>query len=121
MYVLAKNSSLVAIDVNTHKELWIHANLRGITNRGINYWESRDRKDRRLLFTLEDTLQAIDARTGKSILGFGKNGVVDLHEGWKSTDNPNVKSALAGVIGSLKPNASIVGERLQNFKVPSAN
>ena len=43
MYVLAKGSSLVAIDVVTHKELWIHANLRGITNRGINYWESRDR------------------------------------------------------------------------------
>ena len=33
MYVLAKNSSLVAIDVVTRKELWIHANLRGITNR----------------------------------------------------------------------------------------
>ena len=67
MYVLAKNSSLVAIDVITRKELWIHANLRGITNRGINYWQSTDGKDRRLLFALEDTLQAIDARTGKSI------------------------------------------------------
>src|SRR3954471_20447802 len=33
MYLLAKNSSLVAVDVNTHRELWIHANLRGITNR----------------------------------------------------------------------------------------
>src|SRR5687768_2555937 len=31
MYVLAKNSSLIAIDVATRKELWIHANLRGIT------------------------------------------------------------------------------------------
>src|SRR5687767_6139371 len=40
MYVLAKNSSLVAIDVRTRKELWIHANLAGITNRGINYWRS---------------------------------------------------------------------------------
>ena len=70
MYVLAKNSSLVAIDVVTRKELWIHANLRGITNRGINYWQSTDGKDRRLLFALEDTLQAIDARTGKSILTF---------------------------------------------------
>ena len=44
MYVLAKNSSLVAIDVVTRKELWIHANLRGITNRGINYWQSKDRQ-----------------------------------------------------------------------------
>ncbi len=81
MYVLAKDSSLVAIDVVTHKELWIHANLRGITNRGINYWRSKDGKERRLLFTLEDTLQAIDARTGKSILSFGKQGVVNLREG----------------------------------------
>ena len=88
MYVLAKNSSLVAIDVSTRKELWIHANLRGITNRGINYWESKDGKDRRLLFTLEDTLQAIDARTGKSILSFGKNGVVDLRKGWGAIPPP---------------------------------
>lgn len=50
-----------------------------------------------------------------------RDQVVDLHEGWKSTDNPNVKSVLAGVIGSLKPNATIVGERLQNFKAPTAN
>lgn len=81
MYVLAKDSSLVAIDVVTRKELWIHANLRGITNRGMNYWRSADGKDRRLIFTLEDTLQAIDARTGKSILSFGSNGVVNLREG----------------------------------------
>jgi len=44
MYVLAKNSSLVALNAKTGKEIWIHANLRGITGRGINYWESKDRK-----------------------------------------------------------------------------
>ena len=81
MYVLAKDSSLVAIDVVTRKELWIHANLRGITYRGINYWESKDRKDRRLLFALENSLQAIDARTGQSILTFGTQGLVDLRQG----------------------------------------
>ncbi len=48
MYVLAKNSSLVALNALTGKEIWIHARLRGITGRGINYWESKDRKDRRL-------------------------------------------------------------------------
>jgi quinoprotein glucose dehydrogenase len=81
MYVLAKDSSLVAIDVATRKELWIHANLRGITNRGVNFWQSKDGKDRRLLFAMDDLLQAIDARTGKSIASFGKNGAVDLREG----------------------------------------
>src|SRR5205085_1822035 len=81
MYVMAKNSSLVAVNAETGKEIWIHANLQGLTRRGINYWESKDRKDRRLLFTLNNSLQAIDALTGKSILGFGSNGYVDMRKG----------------------------------------
>ncbi|HTF30937.1 MAG TPA: PQQ-binding-like beta-propeller repeat protein, partial [Flavitalea sp.] len=80
MYVLAKNNSLVALDVNTGKEIWIHANLNPASKRGINYWESKDRKSRRLLFCLNNTLQAIDANTGKSILSFGNNGSVNLRE-----------------------------------------
>lgn len=81
MYVMAKNSSLVAINAETGKEIWIHANLQGLTRRGINYWESKDRKDRRLLFTLNNTLQAINALTGKSIMTFGDSGYVDMRKG----------------------------------------
>jgi quinoprotein glucose dehydrogenase len=81
MYVLAKDNSLVALDATTGKEIWIHANLRGISSRGINYWESEDKKDKRLLFQMNNYLQAIDANTGKSILTFGKAGLVDLREG----------------------------------------
>lgn len=81
MYLLAKNFSLIALDATNGKELWIHAGLNGITWKGVNYWESKDRKDRRLIFTLGSTLQEIDALTGKSILSFGKNGYVNLKEG----------------------------------------
>ncbi|MBL8296176.1 MAG: PQQ-binding-like beta-propeller repeat protein, partial [Bryobacterales bacterium] len=81
MYVLAKNSSLVALDATTGKEIWIHENLPGLSTRGIAYWESKNRKDRRLIFAINDYLQQIDARTGKSILTFGKKGLVDLREG----------------------------------------
>src|SRR5437868_260267 len=49
MYVLAANSSLAALDAATGKEIWVHENLRGIATRGINYWESKDRKDSRLM------------------------------------------------------------------------
>lgn len=81
MYVLAKNSSLVALHAETGKEIWIHSGLRGIASRGINYWESKDRKDRRLIFQMNNYLQEIDAVTGKSILSFGDSGLVDLKLG----------------------------------------
>ncbi len=90
-YVLARNNSLVALDATTGKELWIHENLRGIAPRGINYWQSADGTDRRLLFQMNSYLQAIDARTGKSIMSFGKDGVVNLREGLRRDPNTLVK------------------------------
>ena len=84
MYVLAHNNSIVALDATTGKELWIHPadpKTTLITNRGINYWESTDRSDRRLLFAADNFLQEIDAWSGKLILDFGLRGRVDLREG----------------------------------------
>jgi quinoprotein glucose dehydrogenase len=81
MYLMAKNHSLVALDAATGKEIWIHTGLTAMTWKGINYWESKDKTDRRLIFTLGSTLQEIDASTGKSILTFGSNGSVDLKQG----------------------------------------
>ncbi|MDB5032167.1 PQQ-binding-like beta-propeller repeat protein [Mucilaginibacter sp.] len=81
MYVLAKNNSLVALDATNGKEIWIHTGLNTASKRGMNYWESKDRKDRRLIFCMNNTLQEIDAQTGKSILTFGTNGAVNLREG----------------------------------------
>ncbi len=84
MYVLAKNNSLVALNAFTGKEVWVHetgTHTKLITHRGINYWESKDRSDRRLFFASNNFLQAIDARTGKLITSFGNNGRVNLKEG----------------------------------------
>ena len=84
VYVLARNNSIVALDAATGKELWVHplsADTKIVTNRGINYWESKDRSDRRLLFSSNHSLRAIDARTGRPILSFGNAGAVDLKEG----------------------------------------
>jgi quinoprotein glucose dehydrogenase len=81
MYVLARDSSLVALDAATGREIWVHAGLPGFSTRGVAYWESADRRDRRLIFTMNDYLQEIDAATGKSILTFGTAGLVDLKAG----------------------------------------
>ncbi len=84
MFVLARNNSLVALDAATGKEIWVRPpepDLTIITSRGINYWESADRSDRRLLFASNHFLRAIDARTGRPIPSFGENGSVDLKQG----------------------------------------
>ena len=81
VYGLGRNSSLVALDATTGKEIWVHEGLRGINSRGINYWESKDRKDRRLIFAINSYLQEINAATGLTIMSFGKDGVVNLREG----------------------------------------
>ena len=81
MYVLARNDSLVALDATTGKEIWVHEQLQGIEPRGINYWESKDHTDKRLIFARAGFLEEINAATGKSILNFGTDGIVDLHVG----------------------------------------
>ena len=81
MFVSGRNSSLIALDPATGKEIWIHENIQGLSVRGVNYWQSKDGKDRRLLFTTGVFLQEIDAKTGKSIPTFGIDGYVDLRQG----------------------------------------
>lgn len=108
MYVLAKDYSLVALHAETGKEIWIHTNLQGIARRGINYWESEDRKDRRLIFQMNNYLQAIDALTGKSILSFGNNGLVDLRVGMGRDPN-TISRAQSGTPGQIFENLIILG------------
>jgi quinoprotein glucose dehydrogenase len=109
MYVLARNSALVALDATTGKEIWVHENLQGIAPRGINYWESKDRKDRRLLFQRNNYLEAIDAATGKSILSFGVDGAVNLREGFVGRDPASIGRAQSGTPGKIFENLLILG------------
>ena len=81
IYGRGRNGAIVALDARTGKEIWIHDGMQAMSARGMNYWESKDGKDRRLIFTMNDYLQEIDAATGLSIKTFGTDGVVDLRAG----------------------------------------
>jgi quinoprotein glucose dehydrogenase len=81
LFVSGRGNSLIALEPTTGKEIWIHENIPGLSARGINYWQSANGRDKRLLLVSGPFLQAIDARTGKSILTFGTNGYVDLRQG----------------------------------------
>src|SRR5690606_22125871 len=108
MYVFAKNNSLIALNVITGKEIWIHANLRGLTRKGINYWESEDKQDKRLVFTLNNSIQQIDAVTGKSVMSFGDNGYVDIREGL-DRDPTTIRRAQAMMPGVIVGNTLVLG------------
>jgi quinoprotein glucose dehydrogenase len=107
IYTKGRNGSLIAIDAATGKEIWIHDGLQGSTERGMNYWESADGNDRRLLFTVSDYLQEIDAKTGKSIPSFGIDGAVDLRDGLGR--DPKTIHVQSGTPGKVFENLILLG------------
>ena len=109
MYVLAKNNSIVALNATNGQELWAYDSGEGFgRHRGMNYWESKDRSDRRILLTFSDKLQAVDARTGKLIDSFGDHGSVDLKVGL-GRDPKSVPRIQSGTPGRVFENLIILG------------
>lgn len=111
MYVLARNNSIVALDAATGAQIWTHPaepNTTIITNRGINYWESKDRSDRRLLYASNHFLHAVDARTGRTILSFGNAGSVDLKQGL-DRDPKNIRLVQSTTPGRVFEDLLILG------------
>jgi len=81
VYGRGPKNSFVALDAATGRQLWMHEGPEGFNTRGVNYWETGDGKDRRLIFSANNLLQELDAQTGEAIVAFGKDGRVDLREG----------------------------------------
>src|SRR5262249_11806999 len=82
---------VVAIDAATGETLWIYRNdegergakapVRAVSGRGVSYWT--DGTDAKIFtVTLGYRLVALDAKTGRPVPSFGKDGVVDLRDDW---------------------------------------
>jgi quinoprotein glucose dehydrogenase len=104
MYVLGKGNAIAALDAVTGKEIWTHPVEGRPTDRGINYWESKDRSDRRLIFSANGYLQEINARTGITINTFGNDGRVNLREG-----TPRREGGPTGTPGRVFENLILLG------------
>jgi quinoprotein glucose dehydrogenase len=109
IYGRGRNGSLVAVDARTGRELWIRENMNGMTSRGINYWESADGRDQRLIFAMDSLLQEVDAKTGKSVMSFGANGVVDLRVGIDGRDPATIGNIQSNTPGEVFENLIILG------------
>jgi quinoprotein glucose dehydrogenase len=108
MYTMGSDNALVALDAVTGKELWKHPNKFGITSRGINFWQSKDGSDRRLIFSSNSFLQELDARTGNPLMNFGDNGQVDLRVGL-GRDPKSIVSIQSGTPGRVFEDLVILG------------
>src|SRR5262245_10849177 len=119
LYGLGRNASaLVALDATTGKEIWVHEGLAGITSKGINYWQSENGSDRRLIFAVNSFLQEIDARTGNSILTFGANGVVDMRVDLARAEGTGIR-AMPASPGRIWRNTLILGSQSgESFLTP---
>jgi quinoprotein glucose dehydrogenase len=116
-YISAKAGALVALDATTGKELWVHPFAGGGGGRGGiggqrggNYWESKDRKDRRIFVTTAGYLHAIDALTGKTVDSFADHGKLDLKIGVDRTPIPLASRTAGRIFENLIILGSFPGE-----------
>jgi quinoprotein glucose dehydrogenase len=78
--------AIVALDATTGEMLWMHREDEGkrgegaprrLSGRGVAYWS--DGRDERIVYVTPGyQLIALDAKTGRRVPGFGKDGAVDL-------------------------------------------
>jgi quinoprotein glucose dehydrogenase len=99
LYTSTSLSQVAAIDAATGVTKWvfdpkIHENGLGIPanvgwiNRGVAYWRNGD-DERIVILTAFAQMVALDAKTGKLLLGFGTDGRVDLTKGLRRPVDPN--------------------------------
>ena len=85
MYLSTARVQLQALNAATGALLWSFNPGEGLTsgrspgvNRGVCYWE--DGEDSRIFATYRDQLWSLNAKSGKPVPSFGKDGVIDLKE-----------------------------------------
>jgi quinoprotein glucose dehydrogenase len=108
MYVIGEGPAFVALDAASGKQIWSHPVEGTPTSRGINYWESKDGSDRRLIFSVDSYLQEVNARTGVTINTFGNDGRVNLREGL-GRDPKTMGQVQSGSPGHVFENLIILG------------
>ena len=70
MYVTTGDGKIAALDPATGREIWKSETTGRISGRGVNFWQSKDGSEKRLVFLNDGLVRAIDATTGKYIPDF---------------------------------------------------
>ena len=113
LYATSPKLRVFALDAATGRSLWSFDPNAGRGDkpvrtriRGLMYRERGE--DRRIYFAARHWLYALDARTGRPLAGFGKDGRVDLREGFEGRD-PRTLTVGLNTPGVFYENLLIIG------------
>lgn len=109
LFGLTPKHKVLALNASDGKLLWRFDS--GVVGRGANrsvvYWSSGD--DRRIFASVQSFLYALDARTGKAISSFGRDGRIDLRDDLGR--DPAKQSIVETSPGIIYKDLLIVGDR----------
>ncbi|WP_215242038.1 pyrroloquinoline quinone-dependent dehydrogenase [Dyadobacter helix] len=115
MYATSAKHWVYAVNAETGEQIWSFDPFAGAegggVSRGVTYWE--DAEDKRILVTGGDQLFALDARTGRPIPEFGKNGAVSMNVGLR--DDPESISVIPTSPGIVFKNLLIMGAEVSEL------
>ena len=110
LFTTTPTHKVVALDAATGEVRWRFDSgivARG-PNRGVTYWSNGD--EARIFAGQGQFVYAVDAHTGKTIAGFGREGRIDLREGLGR--DPSTQSVLLTTPGVVYHDLLIVGGRV---------
>lgn len=115
LYFATPYQSLVAVEADTGKTIWTFDHQHAPrTSRGLAYWPGDRNSPPTIFFGTEDGfLIGVNARTGKLVSGFAKEGELDLKPGMKE-ELPNAPYGLNGAPAVYK-NLVFTGSHLQDY------
>lgn len=109
LYGITPTQKIFALDATTGRSLWkFDSGVKGTQpDRGLAFWQ--DGKDARILVGVMNFLYALDAKTGRPIESFGKNGRIDLRDDLGR--KPDAQSVALTSPGIIYKDLIIVGGR----------
>lgn len=100
LYGISAASNVFALNASTGEEIWKFEpseKKHYLKNRGVSYWE--DGQDKRILFSYDEWIYSLHARTGKPDTTFGEDGRTTLRTGLgESSEGKYLMSRTPGTI-----------------------